>query len=139
VVVWWPVQEWLAHELILHAPPRKVVLILLAVAVSPLVWLGIARGRPKVAATGLAATAAMTLVYEWSHFLTHTSHRPRRQWYRTLQRRHRLHHFKDEHNWYGFTMPFVDDLLGTAPDPAGLPTSPTVRTLGVEDPRLLAG
>jgi sterol desaturase/sphingolipid hydroxylase (fatty acid hydroxylase superfamily) len=52
-----------------------------------------------------------------------------------LQRRHRLHHFKDEHNWLGFTVPYVDDLFGTAPDPSSIPTSPTVRTLGIEDDR----
>lgn len=159
VVLWWPLQEWLAHRYVLHARPRRVLgrtidptvarrhrehhadpwrniglplsFLAPAVPVHALVWLLLTRTRRR-ALTGMLAYGAVTLVYEWTHFLTHTSYRPRRRWYRELQRRHRLHHFKDEHHWLGFTVPWVDDLFGTAPDPATLPTSPTVRTLGLD-------
>lgn len=163
VAAWWPFQEWLAHKYVLHAKPRRIAgreldpavaryhrrhhadpwrldLALLPtwflVPTGPLLgtlWLRATPDLPT-ALTGMAATSVATLVYEWTHFLTHTAYRPRHGWYRTLQRRHRLHHFKDEHLWYGFTVPFVDDLFGTAPDPATVETSPTVRTLGVSEP-----
>ena len=43
-----------------------------------------------------------------------------------------LHHFKSEHYWFGVTNPVGDLVLRTYPDQAGVPTSPTARTLGVE-------
>lgn len=162
VALWWPVQEWVAHRWILHTPPRTVAgrqvdlavarhhrhhhadpwnpeLTLLpmwflapAVPAHLLAWRLLVRD-PVRRRTALAAFATATAVYEWTHFLTHTSYRPAGAWYRTLQRRHRLHHFKDEQLWFGFTVPWVDDLMGTAPDPATVPTSPTVRTLGVTE------
>lgn len=162
VALWWPFQEWLAHRYVLHAPPRTVAgrtidpaaaryhrahhadpwnpryallpdwVVLPVIPLQALAWLVLAPTR-RLAVSGMLAVGTATLVYEWTHFLTHTSYRPKRSWYRRLQRRHRLHHFKDEHLWLGFTVPWVDDLLGTAPDPARVPTSPTVRTLGVTD------
>jgi hypothetical protein len=162
IAAYWPVQEWVAHRHVLHAPPRQVAgrtvdlhvarhhrlhhadpwnpthtllpLWFLAAAgpVHAATW-RLATGDRRRALTGMACFATATVAYEWTHFLTHTSYRPRRSWYRTLQRRHRLHHFKDEHLWLGFTVPYVDDLLGTAPDPSTVALSPTVRTLGVVD------
>lgn len=162
VAAWWPLQEWLAHRLVLHAPPRAVAgrevdlavaryhrahhadpwdlehtllpvwFLLPAMPVNVLFWLLVTPAK-RVAISGMLATTVATVAYEWTHFLTHTAHRPRRAWFRRLQRRHRLHHFKDEHLWLGFTVPWVDDVFGTAPDPATVPTSPTVRTLGVTD------
>ena len=55
----------------------------------------------------------MALAYEWTHYLTHTSYVPRGRYYARICRAHRLHHFKDEGFWYGFTLPFVDALLRT--------------------------
>lgn len=162
VAAWWPFQEWLAHKYVLHAPPRRIAgrridpvvaryhrrhhadpwdlrwallptwFLVPTGPVLGALWLRASPDLPT-ALSGMLATSAATLVYEWTHFLTHTGYRPKRPWYRTLQRRHRLHHFKDEHLWYGFTVPFVDDLFRTAPDPSTVPTSPTVRTLGVTD------
>lgn len=161
VVAWWPLMEWLAHRWILHARPGTVAgrtvdlrvaqhhrahhrdpwnpeltllprwFLAVAAPLHVAAWALVARDRRR-AVTGMACFSTATLAYEWTHFLTHTSLRPKRSWYRTLQRRHRLHHFKDEHLWLGFTVPWVDDALGTAPDPATVPVSPTVRTLGVE-------
>ena len=163
VAAWWPVQEWLAHRHVLHARPRTVAgrtvdlgvarhhrahhadpwrldttflplwFLVPAVPLHALAWSRLAPDRRR-AATGMLAFSTATLVYEWTHYLTHTSYRPRRAWFRELQRRHRLHHFRSEAHWYGFTVPFVDDALGTAPDPSTIPLSPTVRTLGVGDP-----
>lgn len=162
VAAWWPLQEWLAHKHILHAEPREIAgrtvdpvvsqlhrahhqdpwrnvglpmgFLAAAVPVHIGAWLLATRDRRR-ALTGMAAYSGATLLYEWTHFLTHTAYRPKRSWFRRLQRRHRLHHFKDEHQWYGFTVPYVDDAFGTAPDPSTIPTSPTVRTLGIVDPQ----
>jgi hypothetical protein len=159
VAAWWPLQEWLAHRYVLHAPPRRIAgreidpkvarlhrshhadpwnnvglplsFLIPAVPVHALVWAAVTPNRRR-ALTGMLAFGSATLVYEWTHFLTHTSYRPKRSWFRKLQRRHRLHHFKDENKWLGFTVPYVDDLFGTAPDPSTVATSPTVRTLGIE-------
>lgn len=160
VAAWWPLQEWLAHRYVLHARPRTVAgrtvdltvaqrhrehhadpwhnvglplsFLVPAVPVHVAVWALLTRSR-RLALTGMLAYGSAALIYEWTHFLTHTAYRPRRAWYRKLQRRHRLHHFKDEHQWLGFTVPYVDDLFGTAPDPSTVPTSPTVRTLGISE------
>lgn len=162
IALWWPLQEWLAHRYVLHAPPRTVAgrtldpivaryhrahhadpwnprfamlpdwFIVPAVPLHVLLWLVLAPTR-RLAVTGMLAFGTAALAYEWTHFLTHTAYRPKHSWYRRLQRRHRLHHFKDENLWLGFTVPWVDDLLGTAPDPTTVPTSPTVRTLGITD------
>lgn len=160
IAAWWPFQEWLAHRHVLHAPPRRIAgrtidpvvsryhrrhhadpwdlhyamlptwFLVPAIPLNVALW-SLATPDRRTAVTGMLATGAATLAYEWTHFLTHTAYRPKRSWYRRLQRRHRLHHFKDEQRWLGFTVPFVDDLFGTAPDPSTIPTSPTVRTLGI--------
>lgn len=163
VAVWWPFQEWLAHRYVLHAAPRRIAgrtvdprgaryhrrhhadpwdlehtvlpswFLARAAPLHVALWVVATRDR-QWALTGMLATTIATLAYEWTHFLTHTGYRPRGVWFRRLQRRHRLHHFKHEQRWFGFTVPFVDDLFGTAPDPSTVSTSPTVRTLGVDDP-----
>jgi hypothetical protein len=68
-------------------------------------------------------------VYEWTHFLIHTAHRPRSRYYRSIWRTHRLHHFKNEHYWHGITSTVGDRVLRTNPDQRGVPRSPTARTL----------
>jgi sterol desaturase/sphingolipid hydroxylase (fatty acid hydroxylase superfamily) len=83
----------------------------------------------------LVGVAAIGLVYEWTHYLCHTSYRPRGRPYRRLWRHHRLHHFKNEHYWMGVTMHLGDRLLHTMPSPKDVETSPTCRDLlaqGVE-------
>jgi hypothetical protein len=69
-------------------------------------------------------------VYEWTHFLIHTAHRPRSGFYRSVWRTHRLHHFKNEHYWHGITNTVADRVLGTFPDHRDIERSATARTLG---------
>jgi hypothetical protein len=162
VAIVWPLQEWFAHKFVLHARPRRIAgrkvdpyvaryhrrhhrdpwdlqytflpvwLPLVMIPVNVAAWFALTP-TTKAAWTGIAAYGTAAALYEWTHFLTHVSYKPRRWWYRTLQRRHRLHHFKNEYLWLGFTVPFVDDLFRTAPDPSTVEVSPTVRTLGVRD------
>ena len=82
------------------------------------------------AATGLLTSYVFLGVYEWSHFLIHTPYRPRGRYYRTIWRGHRLHHYKNEHYWFGVTSTLGDHILRTAPDQAAVPKSQTARTLG---------
>ena len=144
VLAWWPAQEWLAHKLILHSEresipgispvaarhaahhvePHDLDLTLLPVSVceaslpaAVAFWAIAGLGSPRRTATGVATYATLALLYEWTHFLVHTSYRPRSRYFRKVRRYHRLHHALDEKAWLGFTWPRIDDLLGTAPDP----------------------
>lgn len=83
--------------------------------------------------TALLVLIVSGLIYEWTHFLIHTSYRPKGAFYRHLWRMHRLHHFKNENYWQCVVMPIGDRILGTNPDPDSIDSSPTARTLGVED------
>jgi len=82
------------------------------------------------AATGLLASYVILGAYEWCHYLIHTPYRPRGRYYRSIWRGHRLHHYKNEHYWFGVTSTLGDHLLRTAPDQSAVPKSATARTLG---------
>jgi sterol desaturase/sphingolipid hydroxylase (fatty acid hydroxylase superfamily) len=81
--------------------------------------------------TLMVVSALLTMTYEWSHFLIHTPYRPRSRYYRTIWRSHRLHHFKNEHYWFGVSSDAADRVLGTNPDHRTVPRSETVKTLGI--------
>lgn len=82
-----------------------------------------------VAMTALATVHAIGLVYEWTHYVAHVPYRPLLPWMRTLQQRHRLHHFKNERFWLGVSSNLGDRLLGTLPDAKQVEASPTARLL----------
>lgn len=158
LVAVWPLQEWLIHVHILHFRPfmfagRKIDftvprshrrhhrdpgnLDILFIPLSsyvftlPLtlvIWFGLAP-TPQLALTGLTFQYLFSLNYEWVHFLVHSRVVPKSSLYRRLWRNHRLHHFKNEHYWMGVSRIGADRLLGTAPDPANVTTSPTCRDL----------
>jgi hypothetical protein len=130
-----------------HKEPRDLGMILLA-PIEVLALLGLA----VPAAIGLLAlpvwllagpiplgavlTAVLTGyvlvgVYEWTHFLIHTAHRPKTRLYRAVWQTHRLHHFKNEHYWHGITSTVADRVLGTSPDHRDVPRSRTAQTLDV--------
>jgi sterol desaturase/sphingolipid hydroxylase (fatty acid hydroxylase superfamily) len=120
--------------LILLAPKELAQLLLLAVPVTVAlgaVLVGLAAGPVPLGAL-LSATLAgycAIFVYEWTHFLIHTAHRPRSRYYRAIWRNHRLHHFKNEDYWHGITNNVSDRVLGTNPEQADVPRSRTARTL----------
>jgi hypothetical protein len=158
VALLWPIQEWLIHVLVLHFEPRRVagrtldflvpqmhrahhrdpwrlelVFIPLPVYLGVPAILAILIGSllpslPRVLSV-LAVYFALALHYEWIHFLIHTRYPPRGAHYRRLWRNHLLHHFKNEHYWYGVTMLSGDHLLRTAPAVTAVPTSQTCREL----------
>lgn len=116
--------------------PRYALFIflpLIAVTVWALsfpIHLVIGGDRIAHAATGLLVSYGVLSAYEWCHYLIHTPYRPRGRYYRAIWRGHRLHHYKNEHYWFGVTSTLGDHLLGTAPDQKSVPKSQTARTLG---------
>ncbi len=160
IVALWPIQEWLLHVYILHFKPRvflgrridllagrmhrahhrepgrpelifiPTAIVLASLVVLPAAWLlpgPLARGL-----TGLGTYYVFALRYEWTHFLIHTTHRPQSRRFKRWWLNHRLHHYRNEHYWYGVSMLLGDKILGTAPDPKATPISPTCMTLGIE-------
>jgi len=162
IVLFWPVQEWLIHVLVLHFKPTKVLGLTIdpsnaqehrkhhrdpwkvslvfvpwftaftGMFFLPLLWFSLMPTIP-LALTGLVVFFAMATHYEWVHYLCHIRWRPPLKHYQVLVDSHRLHHFKSEHNWLGVSMLMGDRLLGTAKDAKSVEKSDTVRTLGVEE------
>ncbi|WP_040793889.1 sterol desaturase family protein [Nocardia higoensis] len=154
-----PLVEWIIHVLVLHwrpkqlgplrldselarkhrehhLDPRDIPLIfiptrsLVFVIAGLVVIAAFAFPRTGLALTFLLTVAALGLCYEWTHFLIHTDYKPRHALYRAVWRNHRHHHYKNEHFWFTVTSSgTADRLLGTYPDPADVPTSPTARHL----------
>lgn len=158
LLAFWPVQEWLIHVFILHrkpmvwrgrtvdfrvprkhrahhADPWRLDLVFIPVhsfVFSLPILVGIwflLMPTTALALTGICAHLALSLHYEWVHTLCHTRVTPRLAYYQRLVKNHRRHHFKNENYWYGVTMLGGDHLLGTAPEPGAVATSPTARTL----------
>jgi hypothetical protein len=158
LVAFWPLQEWLIHVFILHYQPVRVFgrqldfkvprlhrahhrepwkldLVFIPIhvfAFVPLVAGGIVllgASQPQLVATGALAYFALSLHYEWVHFMIHTRYRPRIGYYQRLARNHLLHHFRNEHYWYGVTMLQADGWLRTAPEASAVPKSPTCLSL----------
>jgi Fatty acid hydroxylase len=118
--------------------PRYAVLIFIPL-IAVVVWalsfpIHVVLGGDRIAhaATGLLVSYVILGAYEWCHFLIHTPYRPRGWYYRTIWRGHRLHHYKNEHYWFGVTSTVGDHLLRTSPEQSTVPKSGTARTLGVE-------
>jgi sterol desaturase/sphingolipid hydroxylase (fatty acid hydroxylase superfamily) len=118
-------------------PPFAVLVFLAEIALA--IWLTsfpihVVLGGERLAhaATGLLVGYLILGGYEWCHFLIHTPNRPRGRYYRSIWRGHRLHHYKNEHYWFGVTSTIGDHLLGTAPDHADVATSGTARSLGAD-------
>lgn len=154
-----PFVEWVIHVAVLHWRPRRVLGVtvdsllarkhrehhanprdvpLVFIPWQTLAWLlpalvvvaAFAFPRIGLGLTYLVTVASLGLVYEWTHFLIHSDHRPRSRLYRAVWRNHRHHHFKNEHYWFTVTTSgTADRVLGTDPDPGAVPTSPTARNL----------
>ena len=124
-----------------HADPRDVPLVF--VPWRALLWvvalpgLAIPFGAGALLGAELSVTlsfvltlAVVLLTYEWTHYVIHSDYRPRTRAYKAIWRNHRLHHYKSEHYWFSVTTSGTSDrLLGTYPDPASVPTSPTAKDL----------
>jgi Fatty acid hydroxylase len=121
-----------------HADPRDPVLVFipipaLAALVAGLAAVCLAALPLERGLTTLLGAFVVLATYEWTHYLIHSSYRPRHGLYRYVWRAHRHHHFRNEHYWFGVTVHLADHVLGTFPDKTAVPLSPTARTLGVAD------
>lgn len=124
-----------------HVDPRDIPLVFIpwrallwvlpaAVAVAVLAF-----PRLELGLTFLVCLAVLGLCYEWCHYLIHSDYKPRHAPYRAVWRNHRHHHFKNEHYWFTVTSAgTADRVLGTCPDPADVPSSPTARNLHADLP-----
>ncbi len=156
-----PFTEWLIHVFVLHFRPRTVGGVRIDPSVSrkhrahhadprredlvfiPLPALALLVGAVAAVClavlplegglTTLVAALAVLATYEWTHFLIHSTYRPRHALYRHVWRAHRNHHFRNEHYWFGVTVHIADHLLGTFPERNAVPVSPTARTLGIRE------
>lgn len=159
VAALFPFVEWVIHVLVLHWRPLRVAGVtldpqlarkhrahhfnprdtalvfiplqsLVGALVSSTAVALLLFPRTALGLTFLVLVLAVGLVYEWTHYLVHTDYTPRSAVYRFIWRNHRLHHYKNERYWFGVTTPgTADRVLGTYPDPQGVTTSPTTRTL----------
>jgi hypothetical protein len=86
----------------------------------------------RLALTAMLVSSAMYLTYEWTHFLIHSTYRPRSRYYRYVYRAHRLHHFRNEKYWFGVTVHVADHVFRTFPAKDAVPVSDTAFTLGVD-------
>ncbi|MDV3126358.1 sterol desaturase family protein [Mycobacterium sp. 21AC1] len=119
-----------------HVDPRTVALIFIpwlallwvlpvAVAIALLAF-----PRVGLGLTYLSFLTMLGMGYEWCHYLIHSDYKPRSAAYRAIWRNHRRHHYKNEHYWFTVTSSgTADRVLGTCPDPATVPSSPTARDL----------
>jgi hypothetical protein len=162
LIVVQPFVEWLLHVFGLHAKPKVVfgvridplparrhrmhhldpretwlvffplpVLAGLVTVLALVSWF--ATSDHVIGLTVFATTTTMVFTYEWTHYLIHSPYVPRHAAYRMVWRNHILHHYKNEHYWFGVSNPAADFVLGTNPSKERVPVSPTARTLGVED------
>lgn len=120
-----------------HADPRDLELVFVpmpvlitAVSVGAVLY-ALLLPTTRLAFTTAASAYTMLFAYEWTHYLIHTSYRPKTRAYRYIWRAHRLHHFRNENYWFGVTVHLADHVLGTFPEKDAVPVSPTARTLGV--------
>ncbi len=156
-----PFTEWTIHVVLLHSRPHRVGRLTVDFLAAKkhrshhldpkdrrLVFiplpdlLGVVLGAaalcllaapPQIGLSLLIAVYAVLLTYEWTHFLIHSTYRPRHALYRSIWRSHRNHHYRNEHYWFGITSTVADHVLHTFPDRSSVDVSPTARTLGIEE------
>ncbi|MBO9129355.1 sterol desaturase family protein [Bacillus sp. 165] len=76
-----------------------------------------------------AGLITMLLIYEWKHYIAHTSIKPRTALGKWFKKLHILHHYKNEKYWFGVSNPFVDVLFGTLKNEKDVKTSQTAKNL----------
>jgi sterol desaturase/sphingolipid hydroxylase (fatty acid hydroxylase superfamily) len=152
-----PVAEWAVHVFVLHRrrvtadgrvkesfsarthrehheDPKDVDLVLLPMSVTAGLVGGALVGAAaapdhRCGISGAATGLLSLLAYEWMHFLIHAPYQPRGRWYRSRWRAHRLHHYRNEHYWYGVVSTAADRMFRTSPPRDEVPVSTTALSL----------
>jgi hypothetical protein len=127
-----PFVEWVIHVFLLLPVLFAFLAILFAIA-----WF--AFPTRALTMTAFSTFTSFLFGYEWTHFLIHSPYVPRSRIFRTVWRAHILHHYKNEKYWFGVTNPIADHVLRTHPAKEQVESSPTARTLGVDDEFTLIG
>jgi len=156
----WPFIEWGLHKYVLHIKPFEVfgrevdpyfaarhrrhhlnpsyfpeVFLPKRVVIGGDAVLGAATwwvsNDPRWVATVLASSTVVTMIYEWTHYIIHSDYPPASNFARRIWKNHRMHHYRNEHYWFSFTVPPLDEWFGTGGEPHDVEPSETVRTLGV--------
>lgn len=156
-----PFIEWLIHVHMLHFRPRRIGrftldfylpkthrrhhadpwnldwvfvprhvhgLVLAAMAVS--LWLA-GEWRPLLM-SAFVVFLLQGLHYEWVHYLSHISWRPRVAYCERRVLAHRWHHFRNETLWWGVSRGWADQVLHTAPDARDVARTDTTTDLGIK-------
>jgi hypothetical protein len=80
-------------------------------------------GGMAQALSAVSTYTACGLVYEFSHFISHTRVKLPSM-LEKLRRHHMNHHLVSSQHWLAFTLPAIDGLMGTLPprnDPKAIP------------------
>jgi hypothetical protein len=77
----------------------------------------------------LAGNLLALFYYEWVHYVAHIRFVPVTPFGKWIKKYHLLHHFKNEHYWFGVTNPGMDVLSGTYRQVSEVPRSATTRRL----------
>ena len=159
LVALFPFIEWTIHVFVLHYRPRELAGRMLDYQLArdhrrhhmdprdiPLVFIPwqslavlapigitialLAFPRLGQALSFIIASYITMFIYEWTHYLIHSDYKAKHAFYRAIWRNHRLHHYKNEHYWFGVSTSGTSDwVLGTRPDPATVAASPTAKNL----------
>ena len=110
---------------LLFLPPWFVIPVF---ALYGLVYFAIARNY-GLALSLLAGNLLALFYYEWVHYVAHIPFVPVTPFGRWIKKYHLLHHFKNEHYWFGVTNPSMDVIVGTYREKAAVQRSATTRQL----------
>ena len=139
-IVFWVIQEWLLHRYVLHAPlieggwmgyhihKEHHLTPFYHVSLDgpdvAIVWGGTICALSFIVFPGEALNVCrmdfvltyylMGLLYEWTHYLTHTRYKPKTAFVRGLKAHHMTHHLDDNRCKFAFTAPVLDKWFGTA-------------------------
>lgn len=84
---------------------------------------------PGLALCLLAGNLLALFYYEWVHYVAHIPFVPVTPFGKWIKKYHLLHHFKNEHYWFGVTNPGMDVISGTYRQVTEVPRSATTRRL----------
>jgi sterol desaturase/sphingolipid hydroxylase (fatty acid hydroxylase superfamily) len=118
-----------------HVTPERLDLLFLPpwfAVPAALAYFGVYLAITRSVALALALLFGSLLAlfyYEWVHYVAHVPFQPVTPYGRWIKKYHLLHHFKNEHYWFGVTNPSMDVLIGTYRGPHDAAKSGTTRNL----------